>query len=105
MKLVIPPQCQIGAHTFKIVWNTRYVEHGERRAEADAKEQMIRLAHDRSNTSLFESLLHEIRHMIDYTFHLDESEEQITARTAALTQTVLSLGIEPDFSEIPEEKE
>lgn len=105
MKLEIPSQVKIGAHTFQIVFNTKWVEHAAHRAEVNTKEEKIRLSRGRSNTSLFESLLHEIRHANNDVYGFSEAEEEVCARTAALTLSLLSLGIEPDFSQIPEEGE
>lgn len=113
MKLVIPSEYQIGAHTYKIRFNDKLLILADLKAQCSHPDQIVRLSAygtqggkmRRSNTVLFEMLLHEILHPIDHLYCGSElTEQQIEAISAGLTQSLLSLGIEPDFSEIQEEE-
>jgi len=111
MKLIIPPTCQIGAHTYKVRFNDKLLGAADLRAQTNHKEQLIRLSTGehagvrRSNTMLFEMLLHEILHPINQLYCGGEvTEQQIEAISAGMAQALLSLGIEADFSQIPEEE-
>lgn len=110
MKLVIPSQCQIGAHTYKIVVNEKALEVAGLRAQVTFAEETIRISfkekgYKRSNTMVFEALLHEILHVIDALYCGSElTEQQIESIGAGMSQPLLSLGVEPDFSQIQEEE-
>ena len=106
MKLVIPQLIKIGAHDYQIVWwNKKMQNSAESTAQASAKSQVIRLDPDWSDTMKFEHLIHEVRHQVDYLLNdHDETEKRVRAESSYLCQGILSLGIEPDFSQIKEEK-
>jgi len=110
MKLIIPPECQIGAHTYKIRISEKPLAVAHLRAQVSFSEELIRLSlkedeHVRSITMVFEALLHEILHVVNELYCGGEiSEQQHEAIGAGMSQPLLSLGIEPDFSQIPEEK-
>lgn len=110
MKLIIPSECQIGAHTYKIRISEKALDVANIRGQVSFSEETIRLSlehegHKRSDTMVFEALLHEILHMVNNLYCGGElSEQQHEAIGAGISQPLLSLGIEPDFSQIPEEK-
>lgn len=110
MKLIIPPECQIGAHTYKIMINEKALEVANIRGQVSFSEEIIRLSlrhdgHSRSLTMVFEALLHEMLHVVNQLYCGGElNEQQHEAIGAGMSQPLLSLGIEPDFSQIPEEK-
>ena len=106
MKLVIPPKCQIGAHIIKIVWSRKLLEVQEARGGSEyLGEIIIRLMPNRPITATFQTLIHEIFHQIDFVYHLkDLGDDSIQVLSAGLAQALLSLDIEPDFSQIPEEE-
>lgn len=106
MKLIIPPQCQIGAHTFPIRWSPKILDMQDARGGSEYREDIIiRLMPNREPTSTFQTLIHEALHMGDSIFGTDSvNEEVVRLLGATLAQFLLSLGIEPDFSQIPEEK-
>lgn len=111
MKLIIPSECQIVAHTYRIRINNRALGIADLRANVSYNEQIIRLStclegKPRSNSMTFEALLHEMLHPINHLFMGGElTEQQIEQVSAGLTQMLLSMGIEPDFSKIPEEEQ
>lgn len=105
MKLVIQPEVEIGAHTYQIRWWNKKMKHAaDATAQSTPKYQVIRLDPDWSDTMRFEHLIHEIKHQIEYLLGEDSTERYITAGCSFLTQAMLSLGIEPDFSLITEEE-
>jgi len=105
MRLTILPECQIGAHTFRIRWGDKYLDITGIRGHESCKDQIIRLHKGQSNSATFECLIHEADHIVSYLYDIADSEEKaIIARAAGLCQFLLSLGIEPDFSQIPEEE-
>ena len=106
MKLVIGPKIQIGALEFNIYWNDALLEKMELQAYISSKDQAIRLAH-RSPDKQWTNLIHEILHGITNEFDLrieDEKVERYFSTFAhGLAIALNSLGVEPDFSQIPEE--
>ncbi len=110
MKLIIPPECQIGAHTYKIRISNKALDIAELRGQVRYITQIIRISTHtdtmpRTNSMVFDALIHEMLHPISHLFMGGElTETQIEQIATGFTQVLLSLGIEPDFSQIPEEK-
>ena len=109
MKLVIPSECQIGARKIRIRRSEQGLEIGDMSAQTSMFNQIIRIstvyhANPRHNEQLLETLLHEAVHIIDHLYIRALDEEQIGALGSGLAQFLISLGIEPDFSQIPEEE-
>jgi len=107
MKLVIPEEIQVGAHSFKICWSSKILDLQEARGGmVYRKELLIRLLPNRPITQGFQTFLHEVLHAIDNVFvNSDElTENQVQLLAAGLAQVFASMGIEPDFSQIKEEK-
>lgn len=103
MKLIIPAEFQMGARVFRIRFNGKLLAELGIKAQLVDKEELIRLAH-RSPMSMFESLTHEIHHEAAYLCGDDDAPEgRIMAEANFMAQALISLGIEPDFSHIPEE--
>lgn len=105
MKLVIPSECQIGAHTFKIVWSPKILDIQEAKGGSEYRQDLvIRLMPNRPITQTLQTLIHEAIHLADFVFDVSNVREEETRILAgALTQFLFSLGIEPDFSQIQEE--
>lgn len=114
MKLVIPSKCQMGALSYEIVFSDKTLQIADVRAQVEHAEQVIRLskhgtysttrAIPRSPAALLEILLHEVIHVHNHLWlGGDLTEQQTEALAAGLAQSLLSLGIEPDFSQVPEE--
>lgn len=109
MKFIIPPEYQIGAHTYRIRINNKALDIADLRANVSYNDQIIRLSthldgKPRSNSMVFEALLHEVLHPINHLFMGGElSEQQHEQISTGLAQAFLSMGIEPDFSQIPKE--
>lgn len=107
MKLKIPHEFQLGAHTFKIVWSPKLLNAAGAKGQAEYLEKhIIRLRPGRPSSHTFNSLLHETIHLIDFIYGPDDDILEGTTRFLAggLCQALMSLGIEPDFSDIPEEE-
>lgn len=106
MKLKIPHECQIGAHTFPIRWSPKILDLQEARGGSEYREDIIiRLMPNRKPIAMFQTLIHEAIHMTDSVFGTDRIDEEVVKLlSGGLTQFLLSLGIEPDFSDIPEER-
>ena len=107
MKLVVPPEIWIGARKFRIRWNEVYLSAKGCKGELVDKEDLIRLVPGRSALSTFETLMHEIRHEINYLTSDDADaglDGKVSAETNFLCQALISVGIEPDFSLIPDEE-
>lgn len=101
MRLIIPPQFQIGCRIFSIRINEKLLQELGYKAQLDDRADLIRLS-KRSPQSMFESLIHEMLHEATYSCHQDSDDDNIQPLATFLAQALLSLGIEPDFSEVPE---
>ena len=106
MKLVIPPQCKIGARTYKIVWWNEKMQYSSRAtAQGSSRDEVIRLDNEWSVVANFVHLIHELRHQTSYLISADADDENtVRSESELFAQALLSLGIEPDFSLIKEEK-
>ena len=103
MKLVIPSKVQIGCRTFDIRMNDSLMEELDLKAQLVDSDDLIRMR-QRSPTSMFESLIHELMHEVFYMCDLQDGEDSIRPLGVLMTQALMSLGIEPDFSKIPDEE-
>ena len=109
MKLIIPSEVQIGGNKIRIRINERALDVAALAAQYSAYENIIRLSliyegRPRYKPRISESLIHEIIHAIDGLYLRELEEKQVGALASGLTQALMSLGIEPDFSKIPEEE-
>ena len=100
---MIPPECQIGAITYDILRNDFLLEKMNRSGYINSREQKIRVAH-REVSQEFLILMHEAFHGISDEQGYELEEGCIHALSTGLTIFLNSLGIEPDFSQIPEEE-
>lgn len=106
MKLVIPPECQIGAMEVSIRFNDWVLHKMDVAAYINLKDQMIRLSHRKTDQEWLH-LIHEALHGItdELGINFDGSTEAaINALSNGIVIFLDSLGIEPDFSQIPEEE-
>jgi len=109
MKFQILPEIQIGGRKVRIRISERVLQIADLSAQASTYDNIIRLTlhyegHPRNNVVVFESLIHEILHIIDRLYMRELEERQVGALSSGLAQALISLGIEPDFSQIPEEE-
>jgi len=104
MLLVIPSQCKIGCRTIKIVFSDKVLDWKEKRAHENIKEEIIRLHTGESDAATFEALIHEALHIVHYLYGREDDEQGACIEAEAMCQFLMSLGIEPDFSQVPEEK-
>ncbi|MBA7499228.1 hypothetical protein ES704_01968 [subsurface metagenome] len=108
MKLIIPNEVQIGGNKIRIRISEKALDVANLSAQYSAYENIIRLSliyegKPRSIPRILESLIHEINHAIDGLYIRELEERQVGALASGLAQALLSIGIEPDFSQIPEE--
>ncbi len=106
MKLTIPPRCQIGALTFSIKRNDELLEKLDECAHISSRHQTIWIAHRESDKELV-ALLHEAFHDIVRRRIGPEGAENeylIDSLAHEIAIFLHSLGIESDFSKIPEDK-
>ena len=103
-KLLISSECQIGCRTIRIRFSDRVLDWQEHRATENTTEEIIRLHTGQSAAATFETLIHEAKHIADYLYHIEEEERNVDITSESLCQFLMSLGIEPDFSQIPEEE-
>ena len=104
MNLVIPSEIQIGAIKYRIVFSDKLLKKMSDRASMNIKEEIIRLQNGCSAAQLFANLMHEIDHLAEDTAGISQEEQDSIARANLVAQALLSMGIEPDFSQIPEEE-
>lgn len=109
MKLVIPPECQVGGNKIRIRINEKALDIAGLSAQYSAYENIIRLSliydgKPRDKARVLESLIHELNHAVDGLYMRELEERQVGVMASGWTQIFLSLGIEPDFSQIPEEE-
>lgn len=104
MKLIIPNEAQVGAHTYLIRVNEKQLDRQGWQASSTSKELIVRLAtRDRQTSNIFCALMHEGLHLAGVHGGVELKEEEIVVLGEFLGQFLLSLGIEPDFSQVPEE--
>ena len=108
---VIPPECHIGGHTVRIRISEKYLDIADLAGESTMTEGIIRLSlhldnKPRSRVCIFETLIHEIIHLVDREYVRDGAleERQVGCLANGIVQALLSMGIEPDFSKIPDEE-
>ncbi len=65
MKLVIPPQFQMGCRAIKIRVNDELLKELDLKGKLVDNEDLVRLSR-RSPLSMFETLIHEMLHEADY---------------------------------------
>ncbi len=106
MKLVIPDKVQIGAHESKIRWSPKILDIMECKGGSEYRDDhILRLMPHRPVSQQFQTLIHEGIHQIDHVFEVDGlTEAQVCILAGGLCQFFMSLGIEPDFSQVQEEK-
>lgn len=106
MKLVIPGIAKVGAHDFKVVWSAKILDLLEAKGGSEYRNNhFLRLMPGRPVSQQFQTLMHEGIHQVDHVFDVGElSENQVNTLAAGMTQFLMSLGIEPDFSEIQDEE-
>jgi len=108
MKFIIPPQFQMGARTFRVRINDKLLKELNFKGQLVDREELVRLS-QRSPLSMFESLVHEMLHEAHYLCGLDDATDAFEAKVIALSsfiaQGLVSLGIEPDFSLVPDEED
>jgi len=108
MKIIIPSELQIGSRKIKIRISEKALGIADLQAQASIYEDILRLSlkyegYCRSNAIIFENLLHEIVHFIDRLYMRELEERQVGALGSGLAQALMSMDIEPDFSQIPKE--
>ena len=104
MKLLIPPEINVGPLTFQIVFNEKLLKKMHDRASANVTEQKIRLPRETSDEQCFVLLIHELDHAAEDNCGIDFNEQNTCSRSSLIAQALMSMGLEPDFSQIPEEK-
>lgn len=105
MKLVIPLRIQLAGISYKIVANDWLLDKMDHKAFFSSKDQKIYLHTGLSPEATFDCLIHEICHIASYTSGHELEEKANVGISSLLGQAFLSMGIEPDFSIIPEEDE
>lgn len=108
-KLVIPSEIKISPLNFKIRWNDRYLLVRGCSGEMLLADETIRIPHWLSPEFTFYHLIHEGLHAIRRLHGLEleakeDEEREVTDLSTGITDFLLSLGIEPDFSKILEEE-
>ena len=106
MKLIIQPKAQIGAMSFDIVWCEKILKKMDLVAHVSSIDQKIYLSHRHLDQEWI-NLLHEVFHGIIHSFDLDIEDDKIERYISSFAHGMAiflnSLGVEPDFSQIPEE--
>ena len=103
MKLVIQPECQVGPVKLRITHNNQILHKMDLSGHYSSRDETIYLASGISAEQIFNILVHELLHICSDESGADLEENQITGTSYLLTQALLSLGIEPDFSQLPKE--
>lgn len=103
MKIVIPAVIKIGPLDISVVFSDTLMEKMNDRSSCNIKEQIIRLRSGCSNDQLFANLIHEVDHIVEDVAGIDTKENSTIGRANLMAQALLSMGIEPDFSQIPKE--
>ena len=106
MKLTIPANCKLGALTFSIKRNDELLDKLDECAHISNRHQSIWIAHRKADQE-FVALLHEAFHdIVCRRIGPADAENECLVDSLAHEMAIFlhSLGIEPDFSEIPEDK-
>ena len=106
MRLIIPGIAKVGAHDFKVRWSPKILDLLEAKGGSEYRnDHFVRLMPGRPVSQSFQTLMHEGIHQIDHVFDAGElSENQVCTLAAGIAQFLMSLGIEPDFSQILNEE-
>jgi len=105
MKIKIPREIKVGAHSYRIILTPQLKIDQDKRGIVDHRRQTIELEGSMPNTMLVAVLLHEVVHIIDevYSCHTDEDTTDRIAQ--GLTDMFYNMGIEFDWSDISEVNE
>ena len=104
MKLVIPPEIQIGGHTYSIVLNEDLKDDNDY-GRVNHRLQKIELNPVRPMSQRIEAFIHELLHVINNVYgNANLREEDIGVISEGLLQVFQQLGIEPDFNQLPIEE-
>ena len=104
MKLVIPPEIQVGGHKYSIAFNENLKDDNDY-GRVNHRLQKIELNPARPTSQRVEALIHELLHVISNVYADRKLEEgDISAVSEGLLQVFQQLDIELDFSQIKEEE-
>ena len=106
-KIKVPKRCRIGAMWYDIVWSDAVLKETDTCGRISSYDQMIQLGHRKNDQSTV-NLLHGFFHGALGEFGIDVSEEDHEDHVNSLAHATAifleSLGIELDFSDIPDEE-
>lgn len=100
----IPPSCQIGAITYRIVASDQVLDALDVRGQITSDDETIRLAFGkRSAPQIFATLVHEFVHSAAHETGHELEEGAVAGIASGVAQALLSMGLAPDFGDIPAE--
>lgn len=103
MKLIIPSEIKIGCVKIRIVFNEELMFKMDTIGYASTKDQTIYLSNRHKTDRKFGTLIHEILHICATESGAEMDESVVTGVATLMAQALVSMQIEPDFSQIPEE--
>lgn len=102
MKWIVPPEFEMGACKYKIFRSQKVLEKLESAGHLSVSDEHILLPDkDLSPERMLVCLFHELDHLANNTIGVDQDEREVDGRANMMAQAILSMGIEPDFSQVP----
>lgn len=110
MKWIVPSEVQIGGRIIRIRVNEKALDVADLQSQLSLQaDNIIRISlvldgKARATIVVLQALCHEIAHAIDALYMKELEERQVGVLGEGFAQALISMGIEPDFSQIPEEE-
>jgi len=102
MKVKIPNEIKIGAHTYKVFLKDNLKIDQDKRGVVDHRAQTIELESAMPESMMLAVLLHEVVHIIDEVYSCHTDEDTTDRISQGLTGLLYNLNLRFDWSDIPE---
>ena len=101
MRVKVPRQIPLGAHTYKVVFRPNFLAIDKLTGQVNHHSQVIEIEPILAETEKAQVLMHEQLHIIDNQYSLSLSEADIDRIAEGITEFLLrGLGLEFDWSDI-----
>ena len=101
MKIKVPREIKVGAHSYKVSYDAKLEERSKKIGFTDITNGIILIEPQQMNSAKLDVLIHELLHPIDFYYCAKTlTEEQVIGITTGLVNILDGLGIEFDWSDI-----
>ena len=106
MKVKVPNKIKVGAYTYGLTLNPHLHSDDGKYADCNHRTQQISIWTEAPPTVRYESLIHEVLHIAEFSCRIDVSDPDIDRIAYIMTELLQNnLGIELDWSDIKEIEE